>query len=222
MSINANTLYYNMASSSSSASSSSGKSIAVLIKKAMAKMPMSYNTKKSIDEYYKTAMKAINDKKKAEEKAKKAALKAALKAKEKAVAKPKAVKGLKTAKKPRAKKLVGGMTTQEDLNIIDDIIMKFIDYNNMLVDLQQEYKKGDYEDDIKELVRLINSIGYDETNIHISNENIHKSLQDDTEMDEIYRAIDEKVVFLMNYIIHNYNLEMYDYYTKLYNSKRTP
>jgi hypothetical protein len=218
MSINANTLYYNMASSASSASSSSGKSIAVLIKKAMAKMPMSYNTKKSIDEYYKTAMKAINDKKKAEEKAKKAALKA----KEKAVAKPKAVKGLKTAKKPRAKKLVGGMTTQEDLNIIDGIIMKFIDYNNMLVDLQQEYKKGDYKDDINELVRLINSIGYDETNIHISNENIHKSLQDDTEMDEIYRAIDEKVVFLIQNIIYNYNLEMYDYYTKLYNSKRTP
>jgi len=212
-----------MASSASSASSSSGKSLAVLIKKAMAKMPMSYNTKKSIDEYYKTAMKAINDKKKAEEKAKKAALKAALKAKEKAVAKPKAVKGSKTAKKPRAKKLVGGgMTKQEELDIIDSIIMKFIDYNNMLVDWQQEYKEGGYIDDIKELVRLINLIGYNETNIDISNENIQKSLQDDYDMNEIYTAIDEKVVFLIQNIIHNEHRETYDYYTKLYNSKKTP
>ncbi len=45
--MNANTLYYNMPSSASS--SSSDKSIAVLIKKAMAKMPMSLDTKKSID-----------------------------------------------------------------------------------------------------------------------------------------------------------------------------
>ena len=69
---------------------SSGKSLTVLIKKAMAKIPATLDTKKSIDEYYKTAMKAINDKKKAEEKAKKAVAKG------------------KTVKKP--KKLVGGMT----------------------------------------------------------------------------------------------------------------
>ena len=217
MSINANTLYYNMASSASSASSSGDKSYNVLIKKAMAKMPMSLDTKKSIDEYYKTAMKAINDKKKAEEKA----LKAALKAKEKAVAKPKAVKGSKTAKKPRAKKLVGGMTKQEELDIIESIIKKFIYYNNMLVDWQQDYKKKGYIEDIKELVRLIDSIGYDETYIHISNENILKSLQDDTKMNEIYRAIDEKVVFLIQHIIYNDHPETYDYYTELYNSKNT-
>ena len=39
---------------SASAASSSDKSIAVLIKKAMAKLPMSHNTKKSVDEYYNT------------------------------------------------------------------------------------------------------------------------------------------------------------------------
>jgi len=216
-----------MASSASSASSSGDKSYNVLIKKAMAKMPMSLNTKKSIDEYYTTAMKKINLKMKSVEKAKKMAA-AAEKAKEKAVekarkavAKPKAVKGLKTAKKPRAKKLVGGMTTQEDLNIIDGIIMKFIDYNNMLVANQQDYKKKGYIEDIKELVRLIDSIGYDETYIHISNENILKSLQDDTKMNEIYRAIDEKVVFLIQHIIYNDHPETYDYYTELYNSKKT-
>ena len=120
MSINANALYYNMVNMSSS-SSSGENSYSVLIKKAMAKMPVSLNTKKSIDEYYKTAMEKINLKIKAAEKAKKAAEaaekfiakakmaaeKAAEKAR-KAVAKPKAVKGSKTAKKPRAKKVVGG------------------------------------------------------------------------------------------------------------------
>jgi len=67
------------ASSASSASSSGEKSIAVLIKKAMAKMPLSLNTKKGIDEYYKNAMKEIVLKIKATEKAKKDALKAIVK-----------------------------------------------------------------------------------------------------------------------------------------------
>jgi len=143
MSINPNTLYYNMASSSSS---SGDKSYPVLIKKAMAKMPMSYNTKKSIDEYYKTAMKAINDKKKAEEKAKKAALKA----KEKAVAKPKAVKGLKTAKKPRAKKVGGN----------DGKTMTIEDYEEYILDNYQkaheEITYGEYDSDL--FIDSINNI----------------------------------------------------------------
>jgi len=67
MSINANVLYHNMRNSSSS---SGENSYSVLIKKAMAKMPMSLNTKKSIDEYYTTAMKKINLKMKSVEKAK--------------------------------------------------------------------------------------------------------------------------------------------------------
>ena len=119
MSINENALYHNMLNMSSS--SSGENSYSVLIKKAMAKMPMSLNTKKSIDGYYKTAMEKINLKIKAAEKAKKTAeaaekfiakaKMAAEKAKEKAaekakkVAKPKAVKGSNTVKKPRAKKL---------------------------------------------------------------------------------------------------------------------
>jgi hypothetical protein len=57
---------------SASSASSSDKSIAVLIKKAMAKMPVSLNTKKGIDEYYKNAMKEIVLKIKATEKAAKA------------------------------------------------------------------------------------------------------------------------------------------------------
>ena len=99
--MNPNTLYYNMPSSASSASSD--KSLAVLIKKAMAKMPMSHNTKKSVDEYYKNAMKGIVMKIKATEKAKKDALKA----KEKA-AKAKVV--AKTTKK--TKKHVGGVNAE--------------------------------------------------------------------------------------------------------------
>ena len=125
MSINANALYYNMVNMSSS--SSGENSYSVLIKKAMAKMPVSLNTKKSIDEYYKTAMEKINLKMKAAEKAKKAAeaaekfiakaKMAAEKAKEKArkaVAKPK-------AKKPRAKKLVGGEIDKKDEEYILEV-----------------------------------------------------------------------------------------------------
>jgi colicin import membrane protein len=119
--MNPNTLYYNRNSSSSasSASSSGDKSYNVLIKKAMAKMPMSLDNKKSIDEYYKTAMKKINLKMKAVEKAMKAAEKArkdAEKAAEKArkaavskpkaaVSKPKAAKAAKGSKKPTERKL---------------------------------------------------------------------------------------------------------------------
>jgi hypothetical protein len=99
--MNANTLYYNMPSSASSASSSD-KSIAVLIKKAMAKLPMSHNTKKSVDEYYKNTMKEIVLKIKATEKAKKDALKA----KEKAAKAAKAKVVAKTTNK--TKKHVGG------------------------------------------------------------------------------------------------------------------
>jgi hypothetical protein len=84
----------------------------VLIKKAMAKMPMSLDTKKSIDEYYKTAMEKINYKMKAAEKAMKAAEKArkdaekaAEKARKAAVAKPKAAKAAKGSKKPTERKL---------------------------------------------------------------------------------------------------------------------
>ena len=109
--MNPNTLYYNR-NSSSSASSSGDKSYNVLIKKAMAKMPMSLDTKKSIDEYYKTAMEKINYKMKAAEKAMKAAEKArkdaekaAEKARKAAVAKPKAAKAAKGSKKPTERKL---------------------------------------------------------------------------------------------------------------------
>jgi glutaredoxin 2 len=101
--------YYNMRYVASTSSSSGDKSYPVLIKKAMAKMPMSLDTKKSIDEYYKNAMVDVNYKMKAVEKAKKdaekarlAAEKAAEKARKAAVAKP---KGSKAAKKPTERKL---------------------------------------------------------------------------------------------------------------------
>jgi hypothetical protein len=136
--------------------SSSDKSIAVLIKKAMAKMPMSLNTKKGIDEYYKTAMKAINDKKKAEEKAKKDALKA----KEKA-AKPKAVKGSKAVKKPRAKK-VGGGGKFTNANI-EEIMYKFklfhYNCNNTNMGSSSKYLYSEhYKKDLNELIDLIGNV----------------------------------------------------------------
>jgi len=124
--MNPNTLYYNMPSSGSSASSassasSSDKSIALLIKKAMAKLPMSHNTKKSVDEYYKNAMKEIVTKIKATEKAKKDALKAKDKAaKAKVVAKP--IK--------KTKKHVGG-----DISDVDKERLASL-YNNALANVE--------------------------------------------------------------------------------------
>ena len=110
--MNPDTLYYNR-NSSSSASSSGEKSYPGLIKKAMAKMPMSLDNKKSVDGYYKNAMEDVHYKMKAIEKAKKdaaavekaaekarlAAEKAAEKAVEKArKAEEKAVKAVKGSK----------------------------------------------------------------------------------------------------------------------------
>ena len=123
--MNANTPYYNMPRSASSASSSD-KSIAVLIKKAMAKMPMSLDNKKSIGEYYKNAMKEIVLKIKASEKAKK----------EKAV------------KKPRAKKVGGGINEGyilREFEIADQEIKSGyyydIDFINSITNIINEVKK---------------------------------------------------------------------------------
>jgi hypothetical protein len=100
--------YYNLRYVASTSSSSSDKSYPGLIKKAMMNMPMSMNTKKSIDEYYKDAMKEVDYKMKTLEKAKKAAEKARLaaeKAAEKArLAAEKAAKP-KVTKKPTKRQL---------------------------------------------------------------------------------------------------------------------
>jgi len=124
----------------------------------MAKMPMSYNTKKSIDEYYKTAMEKINLKIKAAEKAKKMA-EAAEKAKEKA-AKPKAVKVSKTAKKPRAKKVVGGNFTNAN---IEELMYKFklfhYNCNNTNMGSSSKYLYSEhYIKDLNELIDLIGNV----------------------------------------------------------------
>ena len=61
-------------------SSNSALTMAVLMKEAIADMPDTLDTKKEVEEYFKTAMKVINEKKKEEEKVKKATAKAAEKA----------------------------------------------------------------------------------------------------------------------------------------------
>ena len=61
-------------------SSNSALTMAVLMKEAIADMPDTLDTKKEVEEYFKTAMKVINEKKKEEEKVKKATTKAAEKA----------------------------------------------------------------------------------------------------------------------------------------------
>jgi len=119
--------YYNMRYVTSTSSSSSDKSYPGLIKKAMMKMPMSMNTKKSIDEYYKDAMKDVDYKMKTVEKAKKAAEKARLAA-EKA-AKPKVTKAKKPTKRqlffdkmrPRVNEMFPYITTSQATKRIADL-----------------------------------------------------------------------------------------------------
>lgn len=178
MSINANVHYYNMLNSSSS---SGENSYSVLIKKAMAKMPKTYITKKSIDEYYKTAMEKINLKIKAAVKAKKTAeaaekfiakaKMAAEKAKEKArkaAAKPKAVKavkGSKTAKKPRAKKVVGGGDGDNDtITEIEQQIL--ILYNGATEDIDKntDLSYTLFSSKIRAIIEKLNIINNRETN----------------------------------------------------------
>ena len=203
MSINANVLYHNMRNSSSSSSSSSSgeNSYSVLIKKAMVKMPVSLNTKKSIDEYYKTAMEKINLKMKAAEKAKKTAeaaekfiakaKMAAEKAKEKAMkaaAKPKAVKavkGSKTAKKPRAKKLVGGINEGYILN------------NFEIAD--KEIKTYNYNSDvfINSITNIINEINKNSNIKNIETAfTIYKGNKTEKNAIEIMRLISEELIKL--------------------------
>jgi hypothetical protein len=101
----------------------------------MAKMPMSLDNKKSVDEYYKNAMKEIVLKIKATEKAKKDALKAKEKVAKVAKA-AKAKKVEKVAKKPTvsipkskekiAKKRRGGYVDNDtENNLIIDIIKQY-------------------------------------------------------------------------------------------------
>jgi len=200
---------------------SSGKSLTVLIKKAMAKIPATLDTKKSIDEYYKTAMKAINDKKKAEEKAKKAVAKG------------------KTVKKP--KKLVGGMTGGEELEIIDNIMELFIAYKNEVSVYRDsvgdaKYKEGreyflsdEYTTHINTLVYLLKLISgikekIDSDKILMDNvrkENIIISKESLIYRDRIYNALIVYIKYI--YIIiatrHNDSYDKYktgDKYASLY------
>ena len=61
-------------------SSNTALTMAVLMKEAIANMPDTLDTKKEVEEYFKAAMKVVNEKKKEEEKVKKAAAKAIEKA----------------------------------------------------------------------------------------------------------------------------------------------
>ena len=61
-------------------SSNTALTMAVLMKEAIANMPDTLDTKKEVEEYFKAAMKVVNEKKKEEEKVKKAAAKATEKA----------------------------------------------------------------------------------------------------------------------------------------------
>jgi hypothetical protein len=153
---------------SSASSSSSDKSIAVLIKKAMAKLPMSHNTKKSVDEYYKNAMKEIVMKIKATEKAKKDALKAKEKAaKAKVVAKP----------TKKTKKHVGG-----DISDVEKERLAKL-YDDALADVETNTDRSyvSFKSNIGAIIARLTTINNRENGI-IGIENIAKIR---TELDKI-------------------------------------
>jgi len=205
--------------------SSGGKSLAVLIKKAMAKIPASLDTKKSIDEYYKTTMKEIVMKMKAEEKAMKAALKAKEKVVEKArkaVAKPKAVKDSNAVKKPR-KLYRGGMTEEDkkrELEIINNLFTKFISYNDRIMKEGSKYintDSGSYRSDIKGICVELNKL-FDEE-ISISDDDITSSLGSKTYVQNIYDFLDDRVKYILQHIIYDDYYSEYDKYVGRYNAK---
>ena len=103
--------------------------VAVLIKEAIANMPDSLNTKKEIDEYYKKAMKEINDKMKEEKKALKKA-------------EPKAPKEPKEPKK-RVKKAAKPAEVDEDGNEIVKV-KKPLNKYQMFIQQQRPKVKEDY------------------------------------------------------------------------------
>jgi len=105
----------------------------ILIKEAMANMPDSLNTKKEIDEYYKKAMKNINDKVKEEKKADKAATKSTDKTEPK---KPK-------APKERVKKAAKPAEVDEDGNEIVKV-KKPLNKYQMFIQQQRPKVKEDY------------------------------------------------------------------------------
>jgi hypothetical protein len=127
--------------SSSAGSTASATAVAVvavavmpynpLIKEVMAKMPDTFNTKKEIDEYYKKAMKEINDKLKEEKKANNITGKA-----------PRKALGVKPAPKKRAKK---AKEVDEDGNEIVKVKKPLNNYQKFIQE-QRPKVKEDYPD----------------------------------------------------------------------------
>ena len=108
--------------------------VSLLIKEAIANMPDSLNTKKEIDEYYKKAMKDINDKVKEEEKAAKAVEKA-----DKAAAK---AAGDKPEPKKRVKKTKPAEVDDEGNEIVK--VKKPLNKYQMFIQQQRPKVKEDY------------------------------------------------------------------------------
>jgi hypothetical protein len=110
---------------------------AVLIKEAIANMPDSLNTKKEIDEYYKKAMKDINDKMKDEKKALK-------KAEPKAPKEPKEPKAPKEPKK-RVKKAAKAKPVEVDADGNEIVkVKKPLNKYQMFIQQQRPKVKEDY------------------------------------------------------------------------------
>ncbi len=196
--MNANIPHYKRNRSSPSSGDKSDKSIAALIKKEMAKIPMSYNTKKSIDEYYKNAMNTINKKIKEELKAKKAVI----------------------VKKSKKRGGNSKMSKEEELSIIDNVIRSFIRYNNRLIREGVKYinrDSGSYRDDINAICQELKKLDYNVSSI--TDEKITLSLGSSTNQKNIYDTIDAAVSDIIQNIIYENHQSVYKKYATLYNAK---
>ena len=145
--------------------------VSLLIKEAIANMPDSLNTKKEIDEYYKKAMKDINDKVKEEEKAAKVVEKA-----DKAAAK---AAGDKPEPKKRVKKTKPAEVDDEGNEIVK--VKKPLNKYQMFIQQQRPKVKEDYPElSGEEIFTKISELWKQHKESEAKNDSDVKSDSDDT------------------------------------------
>ena len=155
--MNADALYYNITRKPTSTE----ETYAYLMKQAMEDMPDTLNTKKEVEEYFKNAMKIINEKKKEEDKANKAAAKVAKKPAVKRGAKKEKEKEvddegneIEVVKKPvsnymkfteghrpKVKAVISGLSPQ---NLFKEVAKLWKIYKEFVIEKKEEYsEEGD-------------------------------------------------------------------------------
>lgn len=171
-----------MSSSATSATSATAVAVVVmpfnpLIKEVMAKMPDTLNTKKEIDEYYKKAMKEINDKLKEEKKANTGKA-------------PRKALGVKPAPKKRTKK---AKEVDEDGNEIVKVKKPLNNYQKFIQEQRPKVKEDYPELSGEEIFTKIAEMWKKHKEDIKSDEDAKKSDEDDKKGDtEDITVVEEK------------------------------